>query len=195
MAVLDVTTVDRVKARRGLEDDADDALIAALVTAVSQDLETRIGRRVLIGDHVDLIPGWGRVSWVSLPGTVLSAVSAVRVAHEPPDGSEDALETDLYRIAAEECQVWIAPTSLRDDGWHVRIDWTGGMAATTTDFLTDYPELADAADVECVNRLVTRKSPGASRTKVGPSEIVVDEGYQVHRVYREACARWRFRSL
>jgi len=99
-----------VKAALSVDHGEHDAWITTLIEAVTERLDGWggiLGRAIVTQEWAQSYPGWG----VRMP-LPLPAASLVSIAYVAPDGSEQALATDGWRIVTRGVSEAVAPDGL-----------------------------------------------------------------------------------
>ena len=157
MAAGDLTTTANVKAWLSLNSTTDDALIAALVTSVSQYIQTWLNRQLAPQDYTEIRDGNGktRMFFSDYPVTAVSNVVIDGIAVLlSPDGIQPGYtfsDRFLYLIGYAPCR----------GQQNVTLQYTAGYAVTP-------PEIVQAATELCALRYRERDRIGhASKSVAG----------------------------
>jgi hypothetical protein len=169
MAVLDWTTTTRVKAASNLfaanlstEAIAD---LGTLITSVSAMLENQLSRAVKVGAQVESrrCPMRARFSLKNGPA---ASITSVRFSTSGLF-SRDAvtLTSSAYEIEAGGEALLIPDYA--GAGGYLSVAYSGGMAADTAAFYTDYPDLERACIQQVIYTWSRRASLGRNSTDLG----------------------------
>ena len=189
-----MTTLARVAARRDLQGTADDALLSEFIAAVSQTTEERVSRHAQAAARTEVFRVDRFKRMLTLPGRPISTVTSIKVNYIPVFDTVTAADPSAYDILSDQGQVRLN-WSLNYSPSYVEVVYTGGMAADTTSFIAAYPEVADAVDVEVVNRWNRRKSPGGETTTLGSATVSRTSAYGLHSHLRDAIRRYKVRRI
>jgi hypothetical protein len=170
-----ITTADRVKAKRDISGSSLDATIAVIIAAVSQMAEDYLGHRLLRGSWTDVIPLPARRRYVRLGGYPITAVATVKYARTRDFAAVDTMDAGGYQVLPEQGQLYLSGITTWFEPGFLQVAYTGGMAADTTNFIADYPRIADAADNEVIARLNRRQAPDGSPQAINSSVAYQDE--------------------
>lgn len=179
---MDLTTLARVKAvleQGGVSADALDGLITSLIPGVSARMEQLLGRHVEAAERTEDFNADPRDHGLVLYGFPVTAVASVSYDESRTFGASTVVDSGLYHVD-------LARGVLRWDGFRlgagpgvIRIVYTGGMAANTAAFITAFPDLALACDLQ-VSYLVQRRSaPGGTATVAGAGSRSYVDAYNL----------------
>jgi len=125
-----------------------DALIDDMILGMSKRFEQFLGRGISLAnrqDYIDVMPGQKTFYLWSWP---VSTFEDVRHDHEWNFGATTALDTDLFTMLGRDGILQIERFPLVPGKRVLRVDYTGGMGTDTANFILNYPDLAEAADMQ-----------------------------------------------
>jgi len=175
---MDMTTKERIKLLRGIDDTGADDQIDQVIGGVSARFEAILGRHALDTSYEETyeLHRAAKVLW--LRAYPISAISAVTYSSVPNDTSATALiADDEYYLDAEAGIVRLRLSTTPYDPGYIAVEYDGGMGTTTAAFITNYPEIAAACDQQVVYELNRRNTPGGQlstrdgRTEFSKSEV------------------------
>ena len=180
---MDMTTKARIKTLRDYQDNGADDLIDLVIAGVSAKFAALLGRHVLDTDYTETyeLLKAGKVVW--LRGYPVDSIDAITYTETPDntDASDLTVNEDYYLDGeAGILRLRITPTPY--DPGYVVITYNGGMATTTTTFITEWPEIAAACDQQVTYELNRRTSPGGNiltrdgKTEFGQPEVNILRG-------------------
>lgn len=169
---MDITTVARVKTQlTGISGTSEDAFIQEVITGLSGYFE-RYMRRVLLKQTYTkqhYVRRWKQI--VSLDAFPIESVTSIKYC-ENPSGFSTATAMDASSYAILEDGTTGVIMFLREmplaPGF-LQIVFVGGMAEDQAELELNYPELVQAADMQCVHEFNRRFSPGGNVTFGGGS--------------------------
>jgi hypothetical protein len=175
---VNLTTKERVKALMKEDSATRDALIDQLIAFVSADMEAWLRRDVQIETRrTDIIPvEWGVVE-IPLQAYPVTAITSVRnnsvnsFSGRPTWViNEDYIaRLDIGTIQPLTEPEWLVDSTGRPKAptWF-EVQYSGGMAADTASFITNYPALAGACDMQ-VRYLSQRLAALGGNVQIGDS--------------------------
>ena len=181
MALIPATTIDRVKSLINKTDTDDDATLTAMVSAVSQQIETYIGRtfdnsssftdRLTVHD-----PSQQEFFLRNYP---VASISSFKAANDWDFASATEIDTDLYDLEGDTGQIHTR-TYFTPGKRVLRVVYSGGLAADTAGLIAGYPDIAQACDTQVVALWRRRSSPqGKTMTGSGPGSITHEASYNL----------------
>jgi len=191
---VDLTTLARVKARKEFETTSEDALLTPMITAASQTAEKLMARHVLEAERTEIVKLKRFARVITLPGRPIVSVSSLKVGERPDLSGASVVEVTSYDLLLEQSQIRLqwGPNYTTP---YAEVTYIGGMAADTATFVTAFPEIAEAVEVEVIHRHNLRKNPGAEVTKFGDGGVIRKEPYGIHPHLREVCQRYKVRRI
>lgn len=147
--VLDVTTVARVKSF--MQDEiagttANDATIQQMITSISAIFERKMNRFIRRQAYVDFPNVRQGQKSLYLRAFPVTAITDVRYDLQRDFGAETILDPGSYDLVDTDGILVMDRIALQEGVKLLKATYTGGMAATTAAFISDYPDLAMAAE-------------------------------------------------
>jgi hypothetical protein len=175
---MDLTTLVRVKAMAGIDvlDEQHDTILNRLISAYSADFEKRLDRHTLVGARTEVHnvrTGKRTLSLRAAPASV--APTSVKYSHSRDFSGSTALTENLeYTVDLEQALIrFLFATSLPVG--YAQVIYTGGMAATTAAFISGYPAIAEACDLQVIYHWRRRDYVNGSRVVEGGSSNYIGE--------------------
>lgn len=175
---MELTTLTRVKEMAGIDvtDTSHDDIFDRLIAAYSADFEKRLDRYALVAERTEVTrikQGRRTLSLRAAPASV--APTSVKYSSTRSFASSTALtENTDYTVDLEQALIrFLFATSFKD-GW-AQVTYTGGMAATTAAFVSGYPAIAEACDLQIIYHWRRRDYPNGSRVVEGGSSNYIGE--------------------
>lgn len=198
---MDMTTATRVKEALGITDSGSDTLIAQLITAVSNEVERVMDRYVLTTSRTETLPMRSFKKLVMLRAFPVTSVSTIKVSQTLDFTDSDALVANedyvldltlgTLRFIVEHDPLRNYYSGLPISPLYVQATYTGGMAVDTSAFISAYPELAQAVDMQCVHLFTRRASPGQTSQTLSDSSAQYQGELGLLRIVTEAARRHR----
>ena len=165
---MNLTTIDRVKALlTGNMGTSNDALLTRIVEDVSSRFERYMRRQVLKQTNVEDYPIRRGATTLSLKATPVESITSIKYVGHPNDfATTQAMDDGLYVLETPDAglirfQAQMTLLTSRLPGY-ARVTYVGGMATDTTDLIDLFPDLAQAADVQCAEEFRRRNTPGGN---------------------------------
>jgi len=186
MAIIELTTATRVKTALAIDptDTAQDTWIAAAIQSVSQRLELHMDRPVELVERTEEYDVHdGRQATVFLRAYPITSVASIKNDQRWDWASTVALTADEdYHVDSANGQVHLnfQPAA---GAKALQVVYTGGLAANTADLITNYPLIAQAADLQIAAMFRRRSAPqgaavagkqGGSITHEAPLKLIPD---------------------
>jgi hypothetical protein len=170
---MDLTTLARVKTHVASGEDlgtTHDTYLNGLIDLYSLQAEDMMGRTVTTAtytEYLDVEPGQHHFMLKAYPITTMSALY-----HDiSRDFSVTAIDTDNYTTYTGTGEVVIDKYSLTRGARVLKAVYAGGMATGTSTFITSYPDIANAIDMQVAYHFSRRSSLGRSGESLGPNQI------------------------
>lgn len=164
---MDLTTVDRVKSYANFESDtSQDVFLARLVTAVSAELEAHLRRPVEIDFFQEQRAHRKFQKTVVLRATPVEVLTSIRYGPNNRWAEITALDETLYVVDSATGVVTFLCDMPYEPGF-LRLDYSGGMAADTDEFIELYPRIAEACDQQVAYHFQRRLYQGGNVTISG----------------------------
>lgn len=190
---MDWTTVNSVNERRGRSTDKlndDQVLILKMIKEISAELEIELGRHVEIATRTETHMLRAGEQNVHLDATPILALTSVI-----SDSSSGFLTPQVHEItslsAIADQGLLIMPCEASGRAF-VRVEYSGGMAADTADFMGKYPDLAAACESLVIYTLQTSRNPAVTGKSVKGGDIAYSSSAPAVRdAYRRVCRHAR----
>lgn len=166
---MNLSTVARVKAlitSTGTANAGTDAEIAVVLATVSEAVEAYLDRETTAAaktEYFDIEPWTAMVRLRAFP---VSALTSVHYDEDQVFGSDTLLTSSDYydptldRRGSLRFKVPFTPSDTRPNA--LKVIYTGGMAADAASFVTAYPDIAGAVDVQTAHEWQRRGALGVS---------------------------------
>lgn len=194
---MDLTTLARVKVQLGgVSGTSADALLGTIITSVSARMEGYMRRNVLKQTYTKTYPLPRLNTVLRLEAFPVESVTYVRYGGHPADldTADRNLDTRAFVLEDELSGVLrftidTPLTTARRPGY-VKVQWVGGMAEDIADLILLFPEIAQAADVQCAYEYQRRRHPvGDVQTEGGSTSFGGEMGWAAS--VRETMDRYR----
>lgn len=132
------------------------ALIAMLISSVSARIESALGRGTLTQartEYIDVAYGQRILQLTSYP---ITTVSSVYNDSAREYGSSSLVDDDDYAVVDTLGQV-IVDYDLIPGARSAKVTYTGGLATTTDNLISSYPDIAMAAEYQIVHEFRRRR--------------------------------------
>ncbi len=170
---LDFTTTARVKAYATDFTTSDhDALIATLISGVSRLFEKYMGREALTTSRTEYFDVDSQEqSRFYLKAYPVASVTSVKNEPDHEFATATSLDSDDYDFSASDDagQLTIRGVRMLTGPRALQIVYSGGMSTDTSTFVTDFPDLAMAADMQTFYVFQRRDEMGLASTSIGGS--------------------------
>lgn len=174
---MDATTLERVKRLLpgSTKTTEEDAYLADLITTVSDSIEQWLRRKLLAASRT-ITMDWRegrRVLW--LPAFPVSASPELELYYDTGRefAAESLIESDAYALDIENGVIYFETWAPAEGRQHLRVVWTGGMAATTEALATAYPSVVHAATMQVVHEFRRRRRLDVSSMSIGGQSVAV----------------------
>lgn len=172
---MNLTTEARVKVHieaggQGLSASSTTGLLNALIASYSEDFEQYMGRVVLSGattQQFDVDAGDWVFSMAAWPVTTVSSV----YNDTDRSWSSGEVDSDNYYMELSSGILSIDGQTLSSGPGVLRVQYTGGMAASTASFIAAYPDIAAACDQQVAYHYQRRQALGAQGLSVGSANV------------------------
>lgn len=186
MAIIDLTTLARVKLGLAKSDANDDTWLANQITATSRRIERFIDREIEITARTQEFD----VSNVSQSSIWLRTfpnitITSIINATDWDFASTDPIDSDDYRVDEDNGEVHFR-VGLAIGPKSVQVVYTAGLAADTDQVELDFPDLAMACDLQVAAAFRRRSSPQGGSSKAGGGEITHEGALKFIPDVREA---------
>lgn len=162
---MDLTTVASVNARRGRGATDDATLLGSLITEVSADAEQFLKRHVQSTLRTEVCQlAYGQQTF-RLQGYPLSSISTISTSVDVDFTDSEVLAPDAYYTEANVGRVHLVAAAYYQP-FYVQVVYTGGMAATTTAFMSAFPDISGAVESQVLELLKRADKPGVTETRL-----------------------------
>lgn len=168
--VLDVTTLARVKAFMADEikdTTGSDAVIQQMITALSSIFERKMNRLIRRQGYIDYPNVREGQKSLYLRAFPITAIADVRYDLQRDFGTDSIVDSGNYDFVDTDGILIMDKIGFESGVKVLKVSYTGGMAATTSAFISDYPDLAMAADVAVAFWMRRKRKIEASSTSSG----------------------------
>ena len=196
---MDMTTSTRVKEALGITDSGSDTLIAQLITAASNEIERVMDRHVLTTARTEVYPMRSVKRLVMLKACPVTNVSSVKLSSTYDFTTATALTANsdyildtvggVLRFLIDQQPQQNAYSGLALSPVFCQITYTAGMAVDASAFITAYPELAQACDMQCVHLFTRRSSPGTTSRSLSDSSAQYEGELGLLKIVEAAARR------
>ncbi len=155
---IDLTDADRIKRRARITDTSLDPLIAEIIDEVSETFEYVMARHTLFLSRIEIyeLPRFKRL--ISLRGAPATLITEIKHATTRDFDAVTAMDVTLYDTDLEAGYIRLQLSSPYRPAY-IQVTYDGGMATDTAAFIIAFPQIAAAADRECVERLNKSRHP------------------------------------
>lgn len=188
-ASLQITTLARVKAAATQVTTFNDARISEVIEGVSEFAESYLSRHLIIARRTEEVRVERGSSIVWMRGMPIGTVHGIKYATRRRFTDVDLLDVEDYDLHGGEGQIELRIPLTGDPGW-LQVDYEGGMAVDTAAFVAAYGAIAEAATMECVNRLNRSTTPEGSTKSLG-SELVQTKALEPLPMFLDALGQRR----
>jgi hypothetical protein len=169
---MDLSTLARVKVHldatgQKIVKAESESMLSALITAYSASFETYLNRTVEATSRTlqtNVHPG-ERV--FELPAYPVTAITSVKNAEDRDFASATAIDSDDYYCDTEKGLLYVDGYVLLPGPGVLQVVYTGGMAADAASFVTAFPEIAAALDLQVVSHWQRKDQLAAQGVSLG----------------------------
>jgi len=166
MPALALTTLANVKVlakETGSSDTDFDAIVGALITAVSERAQSYIGREFATAARTELYSIGMRTRSIFLRNPAVDTGQTFEIRNDLlRNFTGDAMSDDTYSLDAESGEIYFVSSLLAGPNV-LQVIYTGGMAADAATLQATYPDLEFAARRQVLHEFNRRMSPGVKR--------------------------------
>lgn len=200
---MDMTTSTRVKEALGISGIGSDTVLGQMVTSASYEIEHLMDRHVQRTARTEVYQMRATKKLVLLKGYPVDTGAAftIKLSQNGDFSTASALDPYTeYVLDAQRGEVRILgglePLRDADSGRpiapiYVQVTYTGGMATTTSSFISSHPELAQACDMQVVHMYKRRATPGQTSTDMGDSSASYQAELGVIKIAADSARRHR----
>ena len=176
---MNATTIDRVKALLDISSSNYDAVLTTMVAAATRRIENYIDRPLEAKERTETYPIKPRQDVLFLRAYPVTAISSIKLALDWDYSTETPIQADDYKFDAETGMVnflFYPITNWKGNNLAaapnvMQVVYTAGFSADTATLISDYPDIAYAADVQTVAMWRRRDSPQVASMNVGGASI------------------------
>lgn len=177
MALIELTTKTRAKLALGIADaDTDeDTWLDIAIQSVSQRVEDYLDRKVEVAARTEEYDvANGRQISTFLRNYPVTSITSIKNDQLWDFATATAIDSDNYHLDADTGEIHYA-IDLAAGPKAIQVVYTAGLAANTTDLITDYPVIAAAADLQIAAVFRRRGSPQGSQISGGRGGTISHE--------------------
>jgi uncharacterized phiE125 gp8 family phage protein len=178
---MDATTTARVKALLDITSSTHDTVLGTMIAAASRRIENYIDRPLETTARTETYPMMPRQSVLFLRAYPVTAIASIKVSAGWDFAAATAISSSDYYVDSESGMVNfnhfpIVPGILEGGAAQnaVQVVYTAGLAADVATLISDYPDIAYAADAQVVAMWRRRDSPQGSTYSVGGSSMTYE---------------------
>lgn len=164
---MDLTTIARVKQYGNITDTDHDAFLTVLVTAVSAAIEQFLDRHAESKsrtEYHDVLPGQSSF-W--LKGYPITSIASMTNDIDWDFTTGDIDSGDFIHLGSDDDgRIDVIKGLLLIGDRALKIVYTGGMGTDTTDFISNFPDIATAADQQVLFQFQRRDKLGEQSSTI-----------------------------
>lgn len=176
---MDATTVARVKALLDITGSSQDTVLGSMISAVSKRIEAYLDRPLELTSRTETYSIKPRQNKLYLRAYPVTSISSVKIALDWNFGAVTATSSNDYHVIADNGTLHFTFFPVRnwlDDNYAtapdvIQVVYTAGFAADTATLISEYPDIAMAADLQTVAMWRRRDTPQGNSINVGNSSI------------------------
>jgi len=176
---MNATTVTRVKALLDISSSTHDAVLTTMVAAVSKRIENYLDRPLLSEARTETYNMRPRQSKLFLRSYPVSAISSVKIATDWNYAAAAAVDSSGYHVTADTGCLhfqYYPVTGYVDSNYEyapdaIQVVYTAGFDTSTSNLITNYPDIAMAADLQTVALWRRRDTPQGNSISIGGGSI------------------------
>lgn len=179
----------------GTTEAGQDALIDRLLELASMQVEAFIDREVQSGTKTEYLDVEYGVTLYRLRAWPVTAITSVHYDPDRTYGSSSLLQAADYGMLGGPVrnrgllQLLFTPDADWPSG--LKVVYTGGMAADTTAFISAFPEIAGAVDLQVVHYLTRKDELGLQSASGQGGSVQLFEGQELIPVVARILRRYR----
>lgn len=175
---MDLTTLARVRSvlAYDVSDTQFDAYLSLLITAYSQVFERELNRPTLTAARTEVYrvrPGRRTLSLRAAPLTAVPTSVKYDATQDFAAASPLTLGVDYLADVAEGLVTFLFSPRIRYG--YAQVIYTAGMGADTAAFISAYPSIAEACDMQVVYHFKRRHTPAGNKVVEGGSSNYFSE--------------------
>lgn len=171
MAIIDLTTLARVKLGLLKSDTNDDTWLTNQITATSLRMERFIDRKIEIVERTqefDVNNVTQETIWLRTFPNI--TIDTIKNSQDWDFANTTAIDSDDFRVDEDNGQVHFRVT-LATGPKAIQVVYTAGLAVDTDQVESDFPDLAAACDLQVAAAFRRRSSPQGQSSSAGGSDI------------------------
>lgn len=158
MAFLVLSTVARVKSQLEITGSGEDAILTTLLDGVSAAVEMYLGRGTLNQSRTEELDVDPRQSQFWLAGYPVGSITSIKSSSTWAFATATAIDSDLYRIESNTGRLTLR-TGINVGPQSLQVVYAGGMASTPSAFITAFPDIANAVDMQVAEEFRRKNDP------------------------------------
>lgn len=179
---MDATTIARVKDLLDIQSSSHDTVLTTMVNAVSKRIESYLDRSLEQTSRTETYNIRPRQNKLFLRQYPVTSVTSVKVALDWDYAAATAVDSSDYNTTSDTGCIhfqFYPITSYLGSNYEyapdaIQVIYTGGFATSTTNLISDYPDIAMAADLQTVAMWRRRDTPQGNNISVGGSSIAYE---------------------
>jgi hypothetical protein len=204
MTQIALTTLANVKERLkvlgGSSDNSLDSTINRIIPAVSRKIEIYLGRPLLAQSRTEEYDFEQRKTNLWLRAYPVTQIDSVKLSLNWDWTNAVALQTAGYHFDADTGELvfdmlmnWTPAyrTNTRVAPKAVQVIYTGGIGPDTNTIMTNYPDIAEACEIECVMHYVQGKNPTGSAKRLHDDTVQYDAPMSMTKQAKELLYPYR----
>tara|TARA_R110000751_G_scaffold265735_1_gene364813 strand:- start:50 stop:664 length:615 start_codon:yes stop_codon:yes gene_type:complete len=176
---MDATTIARVKALLDITSSTHDTVLTSIVASVSKRFESYLDRKLLAEARTQEYNIRPRQNKLFLREYPVSAIASIKIALDWDYASAIAVSASDYHVTSDTGTVHFTFNPITSYGGSnyayapdaIQVVYTAGFATSTANLITNYPDIAMAADLQSVAMWRRRDTPQGNSISVGGSSI------------------------
>ncbi len=192
---MDLSTLARVKTHleassTKIASAGAEALLSELISSYSAAFESYLNRTVLAAERTLQLDVERAQQTFTLPAYPVSAIASVKNAWDRDFSSVTALDSDYYYVDSQGI-LTVDQIALIPGPGVLQVVYTGGMAADAASFVTAYPEIAGALDMQVAAHWQRQGQLGAQGVNVGQGSVSFTGPMKLLPEVRATIGKWR----
>lgn len=180
---MDATTLARVKALLDISGTSHDTVLTDIIGAVSARIENFIDRPLEQTSRTEEYNVRPRQNKLFLRAYPVASITSIKIATDWDYASATAVDTSDYRVTSDNGMLhfnFFPVTSYLGDNYQaapdaVQVVYTGGLATSTANLVSAYPNIAFAADMQVVAAWRRRDTPQGNSINTGGASIAYEK--------------------
>ena len=179
--LLELSTLEEVKALLEFEDNVRDVVLMKLIKDVSAEVEMYLNRSTaVVTDAIQYfdIPRYGVKMF--LRAYPITTVTSLWNTTDRTYDSTTIVDSDNYYVDTQHGIITVDKQYLLMGAGAVKLQYTGGMASNTANFIRDYRALSSALATEVMYRFQRNAEIGLIAASGGGSNVTLERRLQFH---------------